>query len=112
MKENFGKVVSGVLVAAGLLTVVYRLLKAKKQQRLQVLRPSTERLQNVQDERLIRNLFQMACSVFSGSKLDAHSDEALFEKQAMTLYSLYKQCKEGDADEFDGNKKKTDPNKL
>jgi len=76
------------------------------------LRPSTERLASVKDERLIRNLFQMACSVFAGSKLDAHSDEALFEKQALTLYSLYKQCKEGDADEFESNRKRTDANKL
>ena len=45
----------------------------------------------------------MACSVFSGSKLDSHNDDSLFEKQAMTLYSLYKQIKEGDADEFEEN---------
>jgi acyl-CoA-binding protein len=54
----------------------------------------------------------MACSVFAGSKLDMHRDEALFEKQALTLYSLYKQCKEGDADEFESNRKRTDPDKL
>jgi acyl-CoA-binding protein len=54
----------------------------------------------------------MACSVFAGSKLDMHRDEALFEKQALTLYSLYKQCKEGDAEEFESNRKRTDPDKL
>ena len=57
MKENFGKVFTGALVAAGFLVVVYNLWKTRKQQRLQVLRPSTDRLKNVQDERLIRNLF-------------------------------------------------------
>ncbi len=46
------------------------------------------------------------------SKLDMHRDEALFEKQALTLYSLYKQCKEGDADEFESNRKRTDPDKF
>lgn len=54
----------------------------------------------------------MACSVFASSKLDVHQDQMLFEKQALTLYSLYKQCKEGDSDEFESNKKRTDPEKL
>lgn len=40
-----------------------------------------------------------------------HKDDALFERQAQTLYSLFKQIKEGDAEEFSGNQNKTTPEK-
>lgn len=57
MKENLVKFAASILVAAGLITMVVSYIKRAKQVSLQVLRPSTERLASVKDERLIRNLF-------------------------------------------------------
>jgi acyl-CoA-binding protein len=58
-------------------------------------------MRHIKDERTLASLFRMACESF------ARLDQRRLEREAMTLYSLYKQLQFGDADEFETNKKTT-----
>lgn len=58
MKENFGKVAATFFLAVGVCVItLHHFYKKAKKSRLEVLRPSTDTLKNIKDERLISNLF-------------------------------------------------------
>ena len=51
---------------------------------------------------LLLNLFEMACQSFGGLT----ADQKVSQQVAATLYALFKQTKEGDADDFENNEKR------
>ena len=74
-----------------------------------VLTLSTALLDNITDEKLIQNLFKIAMEAYEGAKLDK---KEIPDDVSLTLKSLFKQIKEGDADETKRQKQKTDPDKY
>lgn len=62
----------------------------------------------VDDERLLENMYQLAKQAFEGVMRDNKANEQV----AATLYSLFKQAQEGNADEFDKNKLNTKPERY
>ena len=99
------------VMAVGLISAgVYTIIKAKRATSLEVIKVDTSMLKGIRDETLLNNLFIKACETFS-KKLEAN-DPKVTHQIASTCYSLYKQIKEGDADEFDRNKATTAPEKY
>jgi len=80
--------------------------KVKQARTIQVLVIKTTAIDNLSQDK-VTDLFNQACEVFN----KALSKNAT-NQQASTAYSLYKQIKEGDADEFDSNKTTTIPEKY
>ena len=58
--------------------------------------------------RLIENLFLLAQQAFDNIMKEGKANNQV----AMTLYSLFKQQKDGDADEFERNKQITKPERY
>ena len=65
-------------------------------------------LDPIKDTALLQNLYLLAQQTFG----NALQDKQLTHEVASTVYSLYKQIEEGDADDFDGHKKKTQPERY
>mgnify|MGYP000465526199 FL=1 len=65
---------------------------------LKVVEVSGAPLLQVKDKRLVRDLFRMSLEWFS-----MKSQQGL-EREAATLWSLYRQMEYGDAEEFENNK--------
>lgn len=59
-------------------------------------------LEHIQDEKLIKQLFEMAGQSFKERSMD----KRVTQEQTATMYSLFKQATLGDADEFPDNKSK------
>ena len=64
-------------------------------------------LENTRDS-LIDEMFYMAATAFNKIMGEGKANEQV----AMTLYSLFKQQKDGDADEFERNKETTKPERY
>ena len=105
-----------LVVAAGSLIFVYALLyiigvvfQRQTMQLIQrvrgfkVLTVNTASLDWITDEDLIENLFALPGQSFES----AAQDKKLPDEVSLTLYSLFKQIKQGDADEYAKNKQNT-----
>lgn len=67
----------------------------------------TTPLANIKDKRMLTQLFKLSAATYYNaqhSKPDSELDLDLANRQAMTLFSLYTQWDQGDADEFENNK--------
>ena len=107
MSDKFAKIAAGTLVCIAMGAFLYR---SYRQRALTVLAVDTALLTDIKGK-LLTSLFQMSCEVFAGSSLEEPKDRGLFERQASTLYSLFKQIKEGDADDFEQNRARTTADK-
>ena len=63
-------------------------------------------LDHVTDQTLLQNIFEQACITFGKLMKEGKVNDKQIQ---LTLYSLFKQANEGNADEFKKNKKKSDP---
>ena len=77
-------------------------------QTMKVLTVDIKPLAHIKDEALIHGLFVKACEAFQRYLLGKKANH----EHASTAYSLYKQIKEGDADEFEKNKTTCPPEKY
>ena len=94
------------VIAVGFYAV--KTIKAKISQSMKVIQVDTKLLDHVSNEKLLSNLFLLAAQAFDNLKKDGKASSQV----ALTLYSLYKQYNEGNADEFEDNKKKTKPERY
>jgi ankyrin repeat protein len=99
------RIVFGAIVAFAAVGFFYLVKNEKKRQytHIQVLSLEIKTLEPLKNETLVLGLFTKACDVF---QKHLHGKKATV-RQASTAYSLYKQIKEGDADEFANNKTNT-----
>ena len=75
---------------------------------MKVVEVDIEPLQHIKNEKLIYNLFLLAQQAFDNIMKDGKANH----RQAATLYSLFKQYKDGDADEYERNKTTTKPERY
>lgn len=75
---------------------------------VKVIRVDTAPLDKITNEGLLNNLFMLAQQAFDSLMKDGKANNL----QAATLYSLFKQHKDGDADEFEKNKQTTTPERY
>ena len=94
------------VIAVGFYAV--KTIKAKIGQSMKVIQVDTKLLDHVSNEKLLSNLFLLAAQAFDNLMKDGKASNQV----ALTLYSLYKQYNEGNADEFEDNKKKTKPERY
>ena len=100
-----------ILAAAGLTLMgylVYNRYKKSVIDGLVVLKVDSRLLDNVKNEQLITNLFLLSQQAFDNLIKDGKANEQV----ALTLYSLFKQQKDGNADEFEKNKTQTKPERY
>jgi len=62
----------------------------------------------ITDEKLVENLYLLAQQAFENIMRDKKANEQV----AATLYSLFKQIRDGNADEFEKNKENTKPERY
>ena len=74
---------------------------------LKLIKVDTKMLDHVTDQTLLSQVFESAGLAFGNLVKDGKANESV----RLTLYSLYKQAKEGNADEFEKNKNR-DPIKY
>ena len=84
--------------------VIYRSIKSRRSRVIQIDAKSLDKT----NETLIDEMFLVAANAFNKILQEGKANEQV----AMTLYSLFKQQKEGDADEFANNKEKTKPERY
>ena len=75
---------------------------------IKVIQVETKLLDHIQNENLLNSLFLLAAQAFDNLMKEGKANNQV----ALTLYSLYKQKTEGNADEFEDNKLKTKPERY
>ncbi len=90
------------------LFVVYKFIKNRTISQLKVLQVDTKAIDHVTNMKLLDPLFILAGQAFDNIMKDGKANEQV----ALTLYSLFKQNKDGDADEFERNKIDTKPERY
>lgn len=111
MTSNKNLSVYLTVAAVGLSLVgyaVYKVIKNRKIDSLTVIKVDTKLIDHVTDTKLLENLFTLAGQAFDNIMKEGKANEQV----AMTLYSLFKQNKDGDADEFEKNKQNTKPERY
>ncbi len=73
-----------------------------------MIRVDTKPLDHIVDTNLLDNLYLLAKQAFGNILNEGKAPDVV----GATLYSLFKQIEEGDADEFAKNKENTDPLKY
>ena len=107
--QNKALVVTASAIGIGLLGYcAYNFIKRRKIASLTVIKVDSTPLDAVKDVRLIENLFLLAQQAFDNIMKEGKANNQV----AMTLYSLFKQQKDGDADEFERNKQTTKPERY
>lgn len=107
LHTNLPAILSVAAVGVGLF-VVYKFLKNRTISSLKVLQVDTKAIDHVTNMKLLDPLFTLAGQAFDNIMKDGKANEQV----ALTLYSLFKQNKDGDADEFERNKVDTKPERY